>query len=357
MQIFLPGPTQVRDKYLNAMHHHMVGHRGKEYGTLHKDVVDLLREVFRAHDYHIYISTSSSSLVMEGAVRNCVQRKVLHTINGAFSERWIEMSQANGKKTYRIDVPWGESIIPDMLHNFLAHHNPEAVCLTHCESSTGVLLPLTNIISTIRKQSDALIFVDAVSSGGGVDIDLEKNPIDVLIFGTQKCMALPPGLSFAFVSPRAYQKSALVEDAGYYTRYQILEKFAQRNQTPATPNISLMYALLEKLKDMKKEGMKAREARHRAMQNEVYQWMKKHNLNYFSHKRYASPTMSVIQNKLGIKSDILCNELQREGFLIAPGYSALRNMTFRIGHMGDHTVAEVKKLLRTMDIILERHKK
>lgn len=332
----------------------MIGHRSHEYAELHRCVVEDIRTLFRVpHNAHIFLVAGSATLMMEAVIRNVVDGRVLHTINGAFSERWADISQSNNKQVEILEVPWGGVVEAETLRSTLQKNNDfDAVCFTHCETSTGALSPIAEYIEVVREESDALVCVDAVSSAGGVEIYFDQLNIDCLVFGTQKCFALPPGIAVAIVSNKAYQRAMNIDNRGYYTDFSLLEKYAQKHNTPATPNISLVYALFQKLRDITVEGMELRAKRHTDMQKKIIEWVHQKDLKLFPSQIHSSPTVSVIQKHRDIDIEDVCSRMRKKGFIIAPGYGQYKNDMFRIGHMGDHSVENVASLIDALDIEL-----
>ena len=394
-KLFLAGPTEVRDEMFQAMSHPMVGHRNKEYQALHESVVKKLR-AFIGTQHEIFIFTSSATGVMEAAVRNGVrghthasgdpllagalakraspasadasagrqEGKILHTVCGAFSERWAGISRACNKVVETVEVPFGKAITPELLAEKLRQRQSasslresalDAVTLTHNETSTGVMNPLKDLCDTVKRvQPDAFIFVDAVSSFGGSVITPDEWGIDVLVFGTQKCFALPPGLAFAVVSPRAMERSAAMEDKGYYFDFVEMKKYADKNMTPATPAISLLFGVDAQLDRMLKEGMEGRAKRHADMAMLVRQWAegKSNIFSFTAEEGFRSPTVSSFTAKEGFDVAAFRSAVKEKGYALADGYGPLKGKGFRIGHMGDWRVKDIEELLKVMDDVI-----
>lgn len=350
-KLFIPGPTEVRDEILQAMATPMIGHRSSAYADLHKSVEEKLKKVLNTQG-RVMLFTSSSTGVMEGAVRNCVGKKVLHTLNGEFSRRWFEISKSNGLPTDTIEVAPGKAITPDIVDAKLAEGGFDTLCLTYNETSTGILSPIPEVAKMVRaKYPDIIILVDAVSCMAGVPIYNDEWGLDVILAGVQKCFALPPGLAVATVSARAMERAKTVPNRGYYFDFIENEKYAVKFNTPATPGISFLYALDKQLDDMFAEGLDHRYARHLAMAEHCRTWGKKHFALY-GDEAYASPTVTHITNTTGFDFGALNKELGKRGAQISDGYGPFKGKTFRIGHMGDLTLADVQWLTAQVDDIL-----
>ncbi len=350
-KLFIPGPTHVVDEILDAMSVPMIGHRDTLYSDLHGAVVGKLKK-FLHTDGHIYLSTSSSTGMMEGSIRNVVNKKVLMTDCGAFSKRWAEIAQLNGKDIDVIQVDMGQATTPEMVDKFLSKGGFEAVCITHNETSTGVMNPIQEIGQLVKeKYPDVLVLVDAVSSMAGTDIKVDDWNLDVVLAGTQKAFALPPGLCVVTVSERALQRAAEVENKGYYFNFEVLEKKAVKDQTPATPAISLVNALNVQMDRIFEEGPENRFQRHLDMAEHVRSWTRK-NFALYSDENYLSPTVTNVHNTRDIDVVALNAELAKRGAMISNGYGALKGKCFRIAHMGDLQLSDVKWLTDQIDDIL-----
>lgn len=355
---FIPGPVEVKKDLLQAQTKPMIGHRSPEYSKLHQSIIEKFKEYMRLSEHEVFIFASSATGVMEGAVRNCVRRKILHTVCGAFSRRWQDISVANGKAIETLEVEYGQAVKQDALARALdaaartdGSSEYDAVTITHNETSTGVMNPLDGLVEKIQKAGH-LVLVDAVSSFGGTVIYPEELGIDVLIFGTQKCLALPPGLAFAVVSPRAMEISAGMQNKGYYFDFHIMKKYNDKWQTPATPAISLLDALDSQLTNMIDEGMEARSERHKHMAKMAREWCDKNGFDLLAEKGYESQTVTAVQNTLNIDITKFREELKERGYVISDGYGKFKGKGFRIGHMGDWGEGDVKRLLDTMTDVL-----
>jgi len=351
-KLFIPGPTHVDDEVLEAMSMPMIGHRDSLYSDLHGDVVHKLRKLLHT-DNRIYLSTSSSTGMMEGSLRNCVKKKALMTNCGAFSRRWSRIAEANGKDIEVIDVEWGTATTPELFDEKLATGEFDTVCVTHNETSTGVMNPLKEIGQMVReKYPDVVVMVDAVSSMAGTEIAVDEWGLDVVLAGTQKAFALPPGLCVVTVSGKAFERSQQVEDKGYYFDFEVFEKKAVKHQTPATPAVSIINALNVQLNRIFTEGAENRYQRHADMADHVRSWAKEH-FDLYSDPDYLSPTVTNVHNTQGIDVVALNAELAQRGAMISNGYGDLKGTCFRIAHMGDLKVSDVQWLTDQIEDILD----
>jgi aspartate aminotransferase-like enzyme len=337
---------------LKVMATPMIGHRSGAYATLQGDCETKVKQLLFT-EHRVFLFTSSSTGVMEGAIRNCVGKKVLSTLNGEFSRRWYEIVQSCGVQAEKVEVEPGQAVTPEIVDAALAKGGFDAVCLTHNETSTGIMNPVKDIAAMVRaKYPDVLILVDAVSSMAGVEIKFDEWGLDVCLAGVQKCFALPPGLAVCGVSPRAMERAKTIPFRGYYFDFIENEKFAAKNNTPATPSISHLFALNAQMDCILAEGIQNRFQRHIDMAEYTRAWAREH-FKMFGDERYLSITVSNIENTRGIDVTALNKELGNRGAQISDGYGPFKGKCFRIGHMGDHTMADVKWLLGQIDDILK----
>ncbi len=355
VRLFIPGPTEVRKEILEAQGTWMIGHRGSEFEALFARIQPKLRQLFYTQS-RVYISTSSGTGLWEAASRNCVrdESRILHLVNGSFSERWADVSRVNGKKVDVLEVPWGKAVKPEQLADALQKQPYDAVAIVLNETSTGVKNPLEAMVPVIKQYPDTLILVDAVSILGGYKIPFDELGLDVLLTSTQKAMALPPGLAFAAVSDRALERARQVPYRGYYFDFLELEKMLLKNNTPATPAISLMFATDKELDYILAEGLDARFTRHLKMAETTRAWVASCGFEMFSEKGYHSPTVSTVANTRNVDVKALNQYLKSQGMTLSNGYGKLKDKTFRIAHMGDLQLSDVQDLLIAIQAFLEK---
>lgn len=350
-RLFLPGPTAVSDEVLAAQADRLIGHRGPEIAELMASIQPRLRQVFQTN-HRVYVSTSSATGMFEAAARSCIEGRALCCVNGAFSARWAEVAEGNGRPRDVLEVPWGDPITPELVGEALAKGSYDAVTVVHNETSTGVTSPVAEIGAVVRERDPEIVFmVDTVSSLGGMPVPVDEWGIDVCLTGGQKCLALPPGISFAAVSDRALERARRIPDRGWYFDFLIFERYLDRWQTPSTPAITLMYALDRQLDRILDEGLDARYARHRAMARHVQQWAVD-RFDILAPEGYRSDTVTAVKNTREIDVDEMNRFLAGGDMMVSNGYAKLRDVTFRIGHMGDHTVEEMEELTTAIDAFL-----
>ena len=343
--MFVPGPVDVAPEVLQTMTKPMLPHRSKEYEEIHRRAAEKAQNLFYTQS-RVFLGTHSGSGMQEAGVRNFANKSILCCTNGAFSERWYQCAVANGKQTDRLDAEWGKAIPPDQMRDALKKKHYEAITIVHNETSTGVENPVEELCKVLKEVSpDTIIMVDAVSSIGGVKIEMDAWGIDFLLTSSQKCIALPPGLSLAGTSDRALKKAESVENRGWYFDLLLMEKHHLKDSTPMTPVIPLIYALDFQLDRILTEGLDARFARHAAMSQKVYDWALANDLQPFPTNDCRSKTVVTIKNdKKWVIGDLNKFLLQR-GMRIANGYGAIKDVTFRIATMGETSLKDVDNLL------------
>jgi aspartate aminotransferase-like enzyme len=302
----------------------------------------------------VYLSTSSAWGVMEGAIRNLVAKKVLCCMCGAFSDKWLDVSRRCGKEADGLQVDWGSPIRPEQIDAKLATGQFDALTLIHNETSTGVMSPLNDIAQLKKQYPDVMFIVDAVSSLSATRIPFEELGIDVLLAGTQKAFALPPGLAVFTCSAAALERAAKLKDRGYYFDFLEFQKNAEQNMTPSTPSIGHVYALASKLEDIFAETLEKRFLRHATLAQLTRKWAEKHGFTLFPEQGFESLTLTCVNNgaKPGGRS-VDAAKLQKlvkdRGFLIDGGYGKIKGTTFRLSSMGDETEASMNQLYSALD--------
>src|SRR5438874_2207072 len=215
VKLHIPGPVEVSEKTFRAFSSPMIGHRGQGFKDLYAKIQPQLQQLLSTRQL-VFLSTSSAWGVMEGAIRNLVSKKVLTCMCGAFSDKWLDVSRRCGKQAEPLQVPWGSPIRAADVDQKLATGQFDAVTIIHNETSTGVMSPLAEIAALKKKYPDVLFIVDSVSSLSATKIEFDALGIDVLLAGTQKAFAMPPGLAVFTCSPAALAKAATMKDRGYY---------------------------------------------------------------------------------------------------------------------------------------------
>lgn len=356
-RFFLPGPTEVHPDVLEAQNAPMIGHRGQAIEELIARIEEGLKPVFLT-DRPVIISTSSATGLMEAAVRNGVgSGTVLSLVNGSFSDRFAQIARACGREVETWEVGLGEVHDPAALADRLAAGSYEAVTVTHSETSTGALQDVRAIAEVVAQHEGTLLLVDSVTGIAGVETRTDEWGIDFILTGSQKSLALPPGLSFAVASEALLDRARTITDRGWYFDLVRLVDKVVGNQTPATPAVSLLYALDFQLGRILAEGMEERWKRHLQMQARTFDWVEDMRsagigVGVFARDGGRSPTVTCVTVPEGVDAAVVVAKMRSRGWVVGGGYGPLKHDTFRIGHMGDHTVEELEGLLGQLREVL-----
>jgi aspartate aminotransferase-like enzyme len=354
---FLPGPTEVHPDVLAAQTRPMIGHRGRAIEELLARLQDGLKQVFLT-EQPVIVSTSSATGLMEASVRNGVAGgRVLSLVNGAFSSRFAEIAMACGHDTEAWSVEWGQVHDPDELGTRLERGHFDAVTMTHSETSTGALQDLEAIASVMRRHEGVMLLIDSVTGVAGAEVRTDEWALDFVLTGSQKALALPPGLAFAVASPAMLDRSAQATNKGYYFDLLPLMKSLEAFQTPSTPAISLLYALDVQLERIMAEGIEKRWERHAAMRTATVEWVDAMRadgveVSVLTPEGHRSPTVTCVRLPDGRSGPEVVAAMRARGWVIGDGYSRLKESTIRIGHMGDHDPQVLGELLGALGEVL-----
>lgn len=348
---FLPGPTEVSSDVLEAQVRPVLPHRGADMRVLMARLQAGLRPLFGT-DRDVIVAAASATGLMEAAIRNGVRERVLCLVNGAFSERFAAIAEACGKQVERVDVPWGAVHDPDEVGERVAAGGFDAVTLVHSETSTGALNPVAELARAVREaDAETLVLVDSVTGVGGAPMHADAWALDFVLTGSQKALALPPGLAFAAVSEDMLTRAAGVPDRGFYFDLVRFARELERGETPTTPAVTLLYALARQLERIESETLEARCRRHAAMARRCAEWAEAvarerlPGLEVLAPAGARSPTVTCLRLPLHLAGPDVVRAMRERGWVVGAGYGKLRETSVRIGHMGDHTLALLEALL------------
>lgn len=349
--LFIPGPTEVDEELRQIMAMPLLGHRDPKFVATVQDVCAQLKPLFLT-EQNVGFETCAGTALMEASMRNLVARggRTLHLVGGAFGKRWSKISAACGRVPDVIEKPLGEAHSPQELAQHLTQKpTPDVVCITHNETSTGVIQPLAALTATVRKHApDALVLVDVVTSLAGAELRFDDWGLDYAFAGTQKCLALPPGLGVYAVSNRALQKAQTIEERGFLLDLPKAVADTNAGKTIATPCVPLVYALQRQLERIHKTGLENRWQQHLELQARTLSWAESKGFAPFVQAQAArSPTVSCIDAN-GQDVEAMAKQAAAAGFKMDKGYGDLKGKAFRIGHMGDHTIARLEQLLNAL---------
>jgi len=353
---FLPGPTEVTEPVLAAQTRPMIGHRGKGMEELLAGIQPALQRVFRT-SRPVYISSSSATGLMEGALRNGARRKVLSLVNGAFSSRFHKIASACGLEADALEVEWGEVHTPEQVAEALRGGGYDAVTVVHSETSTGALNPIEELAKAVHAAGDVVLLVDSVTGVAGQPVEADAWALDFVLTGSQKAFALPPGLAFGVAQPNLLERAKAATGRGVYFDFLEFESYTLKNQTPNTPAVSLLYALGEQVRRIDEETMPVRWARHEAMARRTWAWADEMTgrgipMSVLAPPGHRSWTVTCLTVPPGKKGSEVNAAMKARGITISAGYGKLKDSTIRIGHMGEHTLPELERVLGTLEEVL-----
>ncbi|MBN2289181.1 MAG: alanine--glyoxylate aminotransferase family protein [Candidatus Glassbacteria bacterium] len=349
-KLFIPGPTEVLPEVRAELSRPMIGHRFPECAELIGSIIPLVQHMLYTKNM-IYLSTSSGTGLMEAAVRNCVRETCLCFVNGAFSKRFMQIAESNGKKTIPVEIDWGKGFSARMVEQALEQHEVDAIALVHNETSTAAMSDIYGIAGVMKKHPEVSFLVDMVSSMAGVKLEIDELGVDVALASGQKALALPPGIAVAAISGRALEKARTVQNRGFYFDFLNVEKNYAKNQTHITPTIPHLYAMKKQMELIIDEGLENRWQRHHQMAERVRAWAGEH-FEVFTEEGYRSETLTCITNTRNINISEMNKKLAERGMVLGNGYGQLKDKTFRIAHMGELTLADIEELLGAIDEIL-----
>jgi aspartate aminotransferase-like enzyme len=348
-KLFIPGPVEVSAKTLAAFARPVIGHRGDAFKNLYREIHPRLQELFGTKQ-PVFLSTSSAWGVMEAAIRNVVRKRALCCMCGAFSDKWLDVARRCGKEAEPLQVEWGRHIDHQAIDTRLANGQFDTTTLIHNETSTGVMNPLPEICCVLAKYPDVALIVDTVSSFSAVPISMDALGIDVMLTGSQKALALPPGFSLFSASELAFERASQNENRGYYFDFFEFKRQQSEFMTPSTPSIGHVYALQSKLDEIFTEGLENRFARHKRTNALVHNWVGSRGFEFFAEENFRSITLTCVKNNRGIDVPKLTRDLREKHHLVIDGgYGKIKGQTFRLSNMGDETEQSVSHLLACLD--------
>ncbi|PNW87868.1 hypothetical protein CHLRE_01g005150v5 [Chlamydomonas reinhardtii] len=342
--LFVPGPVNIHERVLRAMHVPGQNHRDPWFAEFYKECLEDTKHMYGTKAATPFIFPGTGTGGWEAALCNTLSPgdKVICFRYGLFSHLWIDMMQRLGLDVTVVDRPWGEGADEGALEELLRKDTGKkikAVCVVHNETTTGV----TSDIAGCRKAMDAaghpaLLLVDGVSSIGALEFKMDDWRVDVAVTGSQKAMSLPTGLAFVAASPKALEamKSAKLKRV-YYDFADMLRTNPSGN-VPYTPCLSLLYGLRESIKMWKEEGgMEAVAARHHRLAEGVRQAVDGWGLKLLcKNPRWRSDSLTVVEVPEGVDSNkIVKNAYAKYDLSLGIGLASINGKVFRIGHLGN----------------------
>ncbi len=352
----IPGPTPCPREVLQAMTKQMINHRGEEFTKILNGVTDKLKQLFQTKG-DVFLLTGSGTGGLEAAIVNTLSPgdKVLSVSIGVFGERFASIAQQFGAEVIPLRFEWGKAADTDAIRKALkVEPEIKAVLVTHNETSTGVTNDLASI-SSVVKEFDKLLLVDAISSLGSINLPVDEWHCDVAVTGSQKGWMVPPGLAMVNVSEKAWQAHANAKMPRFYWNFTQAKSYLERGQTPWTPAVSTVFALSVSLEMMLKEGLPNIIARHTQVGRAAREGIKSLGLSLFAEEDYASNTVTAASSSNGLDTKKLLRILREEHqIVLSGGQQKLDGKIFRIGHLGWVTKDDIDTVILALKVALPK---
>lgn len=359
--LLTPGPTPVPEQILHATQLPMVGHRSSDFESIAEEAFRALKPIFGAKN-DVIILTSSGTSSLEASMLNLANPEddIVIIVSGAFGNRFKQIAESYYENVHIFEVEWGKAVnVPDFI-DFLKSLNRQvtAVYSQYCETSTAVLHPVNELGHALKNYDPPIFYVvDGVSCIGAVDVDLERDQIDVLISGSQKAIMLPPGLAFVAYNDRAKARFAEVTTPRFYLDLNKYLKSQAEHSTPFTPNVSLFRGVNAYAQLVNEEGFEQVIRRHYAIRDALRQALTALDLNLLVDEAYASPTVTAFIPNSKEELNYIKTELKKRfAITIAGGQGHLKGEILRIGHMGQISPFDILQVVSALEILLTEYR-
>ncbi len=353
-QLRIPGPTPCPNEVLKTMSRQMINHRGPQFGQILNDVTTKLKQLFQTKG-DVFLLTGSGTGGLEAIIVNTLSPgdKVLSVSIGVFGERFGAIAEKFGAEIVPLRFEWGKAADADAVRRALeADPKIKAVLVTHNETSTGVTNDLA-AISSVVKEFDKLLLVDAISSLGSINLPVDDWHCDVVVTGSQKGWMAPPGLAMVSVNQEGWQAHAKARMPRFYWDFTQAKNYLERGQTPWTPAISTVFALSVSLQMMLDEGLPNIIARHVRVGKAARAGIKSLGLSLFAEESHVSNTVTAVAASNGLDTKKMLKILREEHqIILSGGQQKLDGKIFRIGHLGWVTEDDIKVVISALRLVL-----
>jgi len=350
----IPGPTPCPEEILQAMTKQMINHRGEEFGQILNEVTAKLKLLFQTKG-DVLILTGSGTGGLEAVIVNSLSPgdKVLSVSVGVFGERFAAIAEQFGAEVIPLRFEWGKAADADAVRQALqAEPKIKAVLVTHNETSTGVTNDLASI-SSVVKEFDKLLLVDAISSMSSINLPVDDWHCDVTVTGSQKGWMVPPGLVMVSLSQEGWQAQAKAKMPRFYWDFAKAKSYLEKGQTPWTPAISIIFGLSVSLEMMLREGLANIIARHARVGQAARDGVKSLGLSLFAEEGYASNTVTAVAAPDGLDTKKMLRILREEHrVVLSGGQQRLDGKIFRIGHLGWVNEGDIEAVISALKVVL-----
>ena len=353
--LFTPGPVNVADNVRLAMGKKDICHREVDFDLLLQSIESKLLKIFDVNpvDYRAVVITGSGTAANESMLSSVVgDKNILILSNGEFGERLVEISTIHNKNTFRLDSPWGEELDLNKIKVYLKHNNIDVVAMVHHETSSGMLNPIEKIGSIVNEHG-AIFIVDAVSSAGAENIDMEKCHIDFFSSSSSKAMGSLAGLSFILGKTSAFEKLKLLPvKTAYLNLYKFYHFIKNVSQTPNTPAVHLFYALEQALANILYIGAE----HHYSLLKRRAKYLRKGLLNlglkFLINEKDMCSVLTTIHLPKHIDIRLLRQRLREKSIIIYEGKGCFANKVFQVGNIGELSEQDIQFFLSTLNDVL-----
>jgi alanine-glyoxylate transaminase/serine-glyoxylate transaminase/serine-pyruvate transaminase len=340
-KLMIPGPVSVSAEVLKAISQPVVPHYGANFIKFYKETIDLLKQVFQTKQ-DLFLLVGSGTAGIDACVGSSLAagEKIIVGSNGFFGDRLIWIAEGNGLQVIPVRAPLGEILNPqDFLDVINENPDAKAILVVHLETSTTIINPIEQI-AKIARDHDLLMIVDAVSSVGGIPLAFDEWGLDLAATSINKCLGAPPGLSPVAVSERAWQSidQLPVKNHGWYSDLKTWRKYATEwadwHPTPVTMPVNNIAALNVALNQLIEEGIENRHQRYRHLATILRRGLAAINMPPMTPENLLNPVITAAYGPKGVSTSNIVNYLaKRHKIIISGGLGALKDKTFRIGHM------------------------
>lgn len=350
----IPGPTPIPPSIERAMAKPMIGHRGQETSDMLARIKPGLQKIFGTKQ-DVLIVTGSGTSGLEAAVINAVRpgEEVIVIATGAFGERFAKICEAYHITVHCLDIEWGKAFTTEEVQEFAKQHsNAKAIFTTYCETSTGIINPIHTLAEAVKPITDALLIVDGVSCIGGIETKMDEWQLDIVVTGSQKALMLPAGLTFVAASERAWKVIEANDHKGFYLDLTKYRTNLEKNTTPFTPALSLLFGLEQAIELLEAEGYENVYLRHALMKDMTRAAFKALNIPLLTDDASASPTVTAVK-PVDFDAEAFRKVLKNElGFTVAGGQQHLKGQIFRVGHMGYCSPIDALQTITAIELAL-----
>jgi len=356
--LLIPGPTPVSDEVLHALSQKTISHTDERFVKVFAKALEEMHPFFGMSQGQTFIISGSGTLGMEISLSNILNEgeSLLVVSHGYFGDRFAEIGKTLGLDVDILKSNTGKTIHEDSLKDYLNRKKYAAITFTHVDTSTGVIADMEKFSKLVKKISpDTLIVLDGVCATGGVPEEMDKWGIDVIFTGSQKAIAVPPGLTMLAFSERALKKRRKMKKMRTY--YGDILRWIPVMNDPhkyfATPPVNMIFALEKSLSTIIEKGLDNYYEKHRELARKVRTAMKVFGFENLPREEDAAPTLSVFSYPAGVEDFKFRTALKEKGVTVAGALGKLKGKYFRMGHMGNITEQDIDLALKLIEEVLK----